>query len=769
MIRKYFSMQGEAMGSKDIAGRIFPMPRKIKIKNGIEYNSNRIAVEIPKSDEPMNETILGLMEQFTSPAHLKPDFRIRFILAAEYQDKKTTGSLKDVKNSSQAYAIVSNTRRGVFESIDIVANTSTGLLYGALTLKQALSKANGVVSIPLIDVLDWPEVPYRGQWGGNSNCDIPWTYQFKLNALDGKVFVTADEEGNPTVTHNNTLYKQARSHGIDIRATIPHLEQISRRGFLEKRSDVLNVPSEERRNRSDYFPGLCMSKKATEDMIYEWFNGIAANEMVRKILVWLSEESTPCHCEDCRGDEPFQLETACLLRAYKRLKEKYPHIEFGIMLSQGSFDVTDKIASMLPNDVSLTYYDGGRTYDSGKYPMILPCLEKYAKGGGRLGVYPQITHSWRMVFPWSAPGFINYRCSEFVSKNLETVIGYAVPSNRYHEFNLMAMAEWLWNPKGRSKEDFIRDYAILAGLSPDIFLGFMKAIETPAWKLAESKLMLRLSYNYSLILRGRVTLEDHRFEMSELIPIRNIKKQISKAREALELAGELGSKEYILEARCVLAGLVAYDHITTFIEEINRTEIDQEIILKCYMGLKKAAFTMRKSIGKWSRMMLPEGQTPHRRVVDTQMVLFRALDGIKRYMEETGIITESDPCNVTPVGEWDETIFTGSSAVVSIDITEYLAGHGKGKYYISLDFVEGESGTDFHTMTIREKGPAGGEKCVSRVSSDLRRMSVWAPWIEYPVTVQEVRENCRYYLRMDLSAMEKGEKTCRGLIGLRKV
>ncbi|MBN1624508.1 MAG: hypothetical protein JW903_09070 [Clostridia bacterium] len=757
------------MASKDIIHRIFPMPREIKIKSGIEYTTNRIALDVPIGNDPIYKTIVDIMGEFTAPAQLAPDFYIRFIIAENYNSKKKINALKKKKNNLQAYAIVSNITRGVFGSIDVLALTATGLLYGALTLKQALSMKEDIVQIPVIDAMDWPEVAFRGQWGGNSNCDIPWTYQFKLNALDGKVLVTADEDGNPMVTHNNRLYNEATAHGIDIRATISHLEQISRSGFLEKRSDVLNVPSEERKKRSDYFPGLCMSKKATEDMIFEWFRGIAQNDMVKKILVWLSEESTPCYCEDCKGDEPFQLETACLLRAYERLKPEFPYIELGIMLSQGSFEVTDKIAAMLPREVSLTYYDGGRTYDSGKYPMIMPCLEKFVKDGGRLGVYPQITHSWRTVFPWTAPGFIRYRCNEFVSKGLETVIGYAVPSNRYHEFNLMAMAEWLWNPKGRSTEDFVRDYADLNNIPRDQFLEFIKTIETPAWKLAESKLMLRLTYNYSLILRGRVTLEDHRFEMSELIPIKNIEKHISSAGKALGIAKEIGTKELILEARCVLAGLKAYLHVTSFINEISKSSIDTEKVIVCYSGLRKAAYSMRKSIDKWSSLILPPGQTPHNRVVDTEMVLFRALDGIKRYMVETGISTSTDSCSVTALGEWDESIFNGSKAIVRFDITEYLKKYGPGNYYASLDFIEGESGTDFDTITIRESGPAGGEKCVSRVTAELRRMSVWAPWNEYPIKVVSVNDNCRYYLRMDLSAMEKGEKTCRGLIGIRKV
>lgn len=44
----------------------------------------------------------------------------------------------------------------------IAATNSTGLFYGAQTLKQLLSVSNGVVSVPGVSVRDWPDQPWRG-------------------------------------------------------------------------------------------------------------------------------------------------------------------------------------------------------------------------------------------------------------------------------------------------------------------------------------------------------------------------------------------------------------------------------------------------------------------------------------------------------------------------------------------------------------------------------------------------------------------------------
>ncbi|MBN2557676.1 MAG: hypothetical protein JXB33_02850 [Clostridia bacterium] len=758
------------MQKKEIINRIIPLPRNIKVSKGVVYETSRVKVVIKGEITPPLKTASEILGHFASPGQLCPDFMINLRLIDKDNDKSEYKKLSKVRNCDQSYSIKSKVEKGVYKSIEIRAFTDIGLLYGAVTLSQAIVINPEGVYFPVLDIRDWPEIAFRGQWGGNSNCDLHWTFQYKLNAIDGKVSVTADENQKTVVVHNDRLYHEAAAYGVDVMATIPHLEQISRLGFLDNRTDILNVPSEERRKRSDYFPGLCMSKKATGDLILEWFRGIAANRNVKKILVWLSEESTPCLCDDCRGKEPFQLETACLLDAYSRLKKEYPGIGLGIMLSQGSFEVTEQIAGMIPNDVSLTYYDGGRTYDSGRYPMILPVLEKFSASGGKLGVYPQVTHSWRTVFPWTAPGFIKYRCGEFHSKGLHRVIGYAVPSNRYHEFNLMAFAEWLWNPDGRSKEDFIGAYAFLNGIPEKPFQKFLRLIEEPAWQLAQSKLMLRLTYNYPLILRGRVELEDHRYEMSELIPIKKPEKLIADAQKALSAADATGEKSLVCEARCVIAGLRAYISITGFIEEIEKTSINTEKLLSFHGGLREAAADMRISILKWNRLMTMDGAIPMGRVVDTSMVLYRALDGFGRYFKDTGVQLEEFSGTVTHLGEWDESSFDkDGNGVLEFDVTEYINRLGKGRYYISLDFIESESGTDVSRITLVEKQPAGGEKPFACVNADIKRVSVWAPWAEYPLEVRKPVGLCRYILRMDVSGLEKGRGTCRGLAGIRKV
>ena len=70
------------------------------------------------------------------------------------------------------------------------------------------------------------------------------------------------------------------------------------------------------------------------------------------------------------------------MKAFEKAKEINPAIHLRILLTQGSYPVNDKVLEAVAEGVGVTYYDGGRTYDSSHNPMIYPLLEEYA-GKGR--------------------------------------------------------------------------------------------------------------------------------------------------------------------------------------------------------------------------------------------------------------------------------------------------------------------------------------------------------------------------------------------------
>ncbi len=754
------------MSNQTVVNRLIPLPKNCKVLKGVTYDKKRIKIVCKMDKSAKIQTALSLLDLYTSHSHFEADFTISLVIVKK---NKTIKQLKKAKFINQSYIIEPQMTGKIYSGLKIKAYSDLGVLYGVRTLIQALSLDGDEVTIPKIKVADWPDMEFRGQWGGTSNCDIPYISQYKFNAIDGKVLVNADEEGNATVVHSNRLYEEANQYGIDIAATIPHLELIARKGFIGSNNDLLATPSEERKNRSDYFPFLCMSAQATKDMIVDWFRQTAKHPMVNKILIWLSEEESKCYCDKCVDHEPYSLEVKCLLDAYKEIRKEYPELELGIMLSQGSFKVTKQIADMLPKEVSLTFYDGGRTYDSGRYEMVLPSLLNYVKKGGLLGIYPQITHSWRTVFPMMSPYFIKYRCNEFVNKKLHRIISYSVPDNRYHDYNLLAFLEWLWNNKGRSEKEFTIAYATINNLDGELLYKYILSLKDASWDLAHSKLFVRLMYNYPLILRSSLTFDDHRFEMAEVLSIKNIKKDITQTRKAIEVAKEMKNDQLVAQAKSILGGLLAYEGITGFISELTKKSIDSEKLIGYYKLTKKASNMVYKNVLAWSKDILLEQEKHHFRVTDTSVVLFRALDGMKRYLNDTQVKC-SNKQRIMHVGEWDEGAFSSKhDALLSFDITKMITENKKGTYHVCFDYIEGQSGTEIYRVFLREIQKAGGEKTISKVASNMKRVAIWSPWSEYQLKVKKVNKDCQYKLYIDVNGMEKGEKTCRGMVGLRKI
>ena len=143
----------------------------------------------------------------------------------------------------------------------------------------------------------------------------------------------------------------------------------------------------------------------------------------------VNSATSNCDCPLCRKNDigQYARETQCLIKAWRIAGKRYPDLKLRILLTQGSYQTNDKVLAEIPPEVGVTYYDGGRTYDSSREPMIYPLLESYVAQGGWLGCYPQLTASWRIVCPWSGPQFIRYRLNEFASKKLQCLCGYATP------------------------------------------------------------------------------------------------------------------------------------------------------------------------------------------------------------------------------------------------------------------------------------------------------------------------------------------------------
>ena len=363
--------------------RVIPLPKEVEINGSIRLCAGQIGLSCSLEALPPIKTATALLRSFAFVAEKDASFTIGMVLLADAGpevDQVLKSRLLTLPNREQAYAILPLSNKN---GLTLVANTPQGLLYAARTLTQ-LVRAHGQVNteteikVPLVRILDWPDLGERGQWGGNAANELDWTSQWKLNVLEVSAQATVDDKGCPVALVCRDLFRQGAELGVKVVPYIPHLEQLNIAGMMDKKG-FTSTPDPSKPLPSDYVPGLCMSNPATQELVAAWLARAAEIEGVTDIMVWLSEDAAPCYCPKCIGKEPFGLEVACIVGAFNKVKATHPRARLRILTTQGSYPVNDKVLAALPEDVGVTYYDGGRTYDSSHKPMIYPLLENYAR------------------------------------------------------------------------------------------------------------------------------------------------------------------------------------------------------------------------------------------------------------------------------------------------------------------------------------------------------------------------------------------------------
>lgn len=693
--------------------------------------------------------------------------------------------LAALPNSAQAYAIVADTdvpeRLG---SLTLLATRPLGILYAVRTLLQMTARpGGGAVAMPCATVVDWPDIGERGQWGGNTHDEVAWNARWKLNTLEESVGISVDASGTTHLALEQAHVSRAHEQGVTVVPYILHIEQVALYAGLMTRTDITSTPDPSQPLPAEYVPGLCMSSPATIRLVGDWMELIAGYEHITAIEVWLSEDRSACHCERCVGKEPFELEVRCIQEAFLRARSRRPELCLRILLTQGSYSVNDRVIAASDPDVQLSYYDGGRTYDSSHAPMIYPLLQEYARAGRWLGVYPQITHCWRTVFPFTAPQLLAARGREFADKKLSNVIGYAVPSNRHHEFNVMALAEWTWNSRGRSPAEFARAYARQSGYrSPELFAEWAVAAGEAGWWLAESRMLLRFIYNYDVaVVAGDAQTEDHRFRNAGVKYDRQtIEGALSWAARSRELAARLGLAAAADESDAVHAGLAALLCVDTITESVRVGKGGTEV-REALDRLDRASAVLCRSVSSWGERVnatLPPN-TPAAggmwvRLRDTANVLFRVCDTMRAKALLRGTTDPHAAYRQTPLGTWKAADFGADSiARFSFDVTDGLAA-SRGHCFACFTYGTGHYAAEIRSASLRLRSAAGEERVVSRSTDGAMRVGRWEKWHELKLAAPDmaVPRGSRAFLDVELSVVllegtKRDRWECSGEMGFR--
>jgi len=614
--------------------------------------------------------------------------------------------LANLPNSEQAYVIAPvGEDRLVLTALD-----ERGVFYATQTLRQLLEGQfqGGRVAIPLVTVVDWPDLAERGEWGGSSTEDIEWMASLKMNLVEAHVSLQVTKEGRGVARADEKGIARGRLHALKYVPIITHLDQISGTGIYEVFPELKGKgPSAQHRT----FPeevAPCFSQPKLWEIVADWMKDLASQQGVTDICCWLSEEPLQCECENCRQVGQYALEARALVQAWRLARQDHPGLRLRILLTQGSYATNDKVLAEVPPEVGVTYYDGGRTYNSSRDPMIYPLLEEYAAQGRWLGCYPQLTASWRIVCPWSGPQFIKYRMTEFVEKKLQCLCGYATPHNRLYDFNIQAAAEWSWNAHGRSEREFAAAWATRRGLKdPDRAADWAVLLGPVGWDVYGSGVPYPYFFGSAaeVVKRGRrpaLGQGMYRYFPEEA----HFERDLAACDQALGLAQAVGHEELIAETQ-VIRGYVQmlqsiYRIATALESETVAQQAERQALQEQMCALSQGGYVTVQGLQAWERAA--RAGAGGSRFQDTLDVTVKTVEDIAQILAPFGVRDPWRPSRPVQIGTWASQDFEPEERIRKVwEVTELL--DAPGEYTATFRYTSGWWGLQIARVALCSGSP----------------------------------------------------------------
>ena len=777
-----------ARHSKEWFRAVIPLPKEAQIKQKVTVAAPEVKLSLHGRVGPLERNALRklrtlFLEKTGTDGSTGGDFEILLGVcdqAGKIGDVPVPDAarLRELPNPEQAYLVRPiGTDRLVLAALD-----ARGLFYAALTVRQLLEAQfrGDQVTVPLATVTDWPDMAERGEWGCSSVRDIEWLADRKMNLVEFHCSHQVAEDGRAISSIGRARLRRGRLNGVKMVPIISHLNGMGRRGAYRAYPELRGKgKAASHGDKKDSSCAPCASHPQIHQIMADWMCGYAANEGVRDICCWLSEPKLRCECEECAKYNQFALETRAFVRAWRIAKQRFPDLRIRVLLTQGSYNSNDKVLPQVPPEVGVTYYDGGRTYDSSQEPMIYPLLEDYASKGRWLGCYPQLTASWRIVSPWSCPQFVKFRMTEFVDKKLSSLGGYVVPDNRLYEFNVTAAAEWSWNAHGRDEREFAIAWAIRQKLTPpEVVADWAVMLGQASWDLYGARLVERYFFRpgtiETVILSGAKPMFGQGF-LTYIRDQQHLRRNMAVCRKALQLANQVGSTAMVAETKAIVT---YYDmvnqlcRICAFLAEHGTIDAQERPALQKELNRLTLAGALNvEALRDWERAVaVGAGLTRFREGVqateDTVQTVARAL-------ERFGLRNPSGVIASRQIGEWSSDDFRETAMVVKeFDVTQDLVE--PGTFSVTFQYTEGWNGLGIYRVTLAAapKDKPGGRAELS-VDDHRGGTAIRSKGNVYTLRLDKYDPSLRYWVVARIrgtqpQVQQPGRKGCSGFIRLRQ-
>jgi hypothetical protein len=639
--------------AQQVVRHIVPLPKKLEIQGIAVLKSTELSLLLPNLDHPVVEqSAADFRKQFAE--YFKTDLKVireetpgfQAVLISGQVDPRSCLLSEDALSPLRKLPIARDSYfirtvqpgKGDSQSFGVVlaANEPPGLFYAAKTFLQltrgvvSLQLTPSAIVLPAVDILDWPDLPERGLWGAYALEQLDWLAERKMNLVETHATrLTVDADGRGVAELDSALIDQARRQAVKLVPIITHLDQLRRTGIFKAYPHVLGKGDPKKWPTWVDGP-VCWTQEDAQRVLADWMVSLARAEHVNAVTVWLSEAVVQCGCETCMRENQYIMETRAALAAWEEAKKVKPHLELRILLTQGSYPVNDKILAEVPPEVRIIYYDGGRTYTSSHKPMIEPRLEDFVKRGGWLGVCPQLTASWRIVSPFSGAQFIHARLNEFIGKHLQCLYGYATPSIRYWDFNVEAAAEWSWNLRGRSTREFAISWAVRQKIPrPELVGQWSELLGPVSWDVYACGIPYPWFFgSLAQQVRARRAIQPGEGPLAEIPSSAQLAEDLSRAKQALLLAEEIGHPKLIAESRVILAYMQVLSSLPELSLLLQKSKAGEKLSQEDRTKLEKiqsqiagAGDALKTELWNWARQCDPQvdKRTPPR-FLDTVQV-----------------------------------------------------------------------------------------------------------------------------------------------------
>ncbi len=763
------------------AMRAIPLPRQLHVRGSVKAAPADIELApFQHAAAPVNAArrIIERVARGTipRPAGAKPvAVRISLNLTGDEAVPPLSDEvarLRDLPNAGQAYAIACAETNGVLE-IRLQANAPAGLLYAARTLAQMVIApgvqeitADAVLEIPVLTVLDWPDIAERGFWG-NLAADpafLEWMGEYKLNLAEigangAGCKRLVDAAGAGAIVYSRDLFDLAVSNAIEPVPFIPHFDSAS---FGINSGLYQRYPEAEGRAANPLTKSTAALDNPGLRRVYaDWVKAMAAIPGVRKIDAWLSEGAnfdadTLARHPDTPG---HVLETRLMLEAWEAARQVNSNLMLRVMLSQGSLDHYPAILAAIPPEVGVLYYHGSwrpicpGTYSQTREKIIIPVLEQFAARGGWLGVVPTVANLNMNSF-WSCPQFVQYRLAEIQAKGLRNIMAFATPNLEVRDMNFTAMAEWAWNARGRSPREFARAWAFRRGFDqPELVADWVEALGPVNWDLAASGVPGARLERAADSIRQRPAALFGAALFREIRDMEQVRDNLARCEQARRLAEEIGSEALTVET-LYTQGYMQLIHELGVLNNlpVNAAEfsgIQKRKAAESLQRLTAAALQITAAAQKERELLFGADSVMRGRWLDPLVqgeILAAAAVG-----EFAGVCPEAPRLQSRlwrKAAEWDSSIFAEKADVTAEwDVTESLREPGR---HIFLLRAQAGPPVEIKGLRLLEQGAAGRRMVLSEDQHDGHTFAWHTRNPLYSLEMPAVQSGVKYILAAEL-------------------